>query len=44
VAAAVGPICSAALVEAGVNPNVVPDVPKMRPLVTALAEYFSARP
>jgi uroporphyrinogen-III synthase len=43
VTAAVGPVCSAALIEAGVHPQVVPDNPKMRPLVTALAQYFSAR-
>ena len=41
VVAAVGPICSAALDAAGVHPQVVPDNPKMGPLVTALAEYFS---
>ncbi len=43
VVAAVGPICSAALFEAGVPPQVVPDNPKMGPLVAALAEYFSSR-
>ena len=40
VVAAVGPICSAALDEAGVHPHVVPDNPKMGPLVAALAEHF----
>jgi len=40
VVAAVGPICSGALVEAGVHPHVVPDNPKMGPLVAALAEHF----
>lgn len=44
IVAAVGPICSAALIEAGVRPQVVPDNPKMGPLVAALAQYFSARP
>jgi len=44
VVAAVGPICSAALHEAGVHPHVVPDNPKMGPLVAALAEHFAARP
>lgn len=44
VVAAVGPICSAALIEAGVRPQVVPDNPKMGPLVAALAQYFSAHP
>jgi uroporphyrinogen-III synthase len=44
VVASVGPICSATLVEAGVRPHVVPDNPKMGPLVAALAEHFSARP
>jgi uroporphyrinogen-III synthase len=42
--AAVGPICSAALIEAGVRPQVVPDNPKMGPLVAALAQYLSTRP
>jgi len=41
VVAAIGPICSAALVEAGVRPKVVPENPKMSPLVTALAQHFS---
>ena len=40
VVAAVGPICSAALDDAGVHPHVVPDNPKMGPVVAALAEYF----
>ena len=44
IVAAVGPICSAALEEAGVHPHVVPDNPKMGPLVTALAEYFANCP
>ena len=43
IVAAVGPICSAALIEAGVRPHVVPDSPKMGPLVAALAQYFHAR-
>jgi uroporphyrinogen-III synthase len=42
VVAAVGPICSGALDAAGVRPTVVPDNPKMGPLVTALAEYFTS--
>ena len=40
--AAVGPICSAALEASGVRPKVVPENPKMGPLVAALADYFSA--
>jgi uroporphyrinogen-III synthase len=44
VVAAVGPICSAALADAGVHPQVVPDNPKMGPLVAALAEYFEQNP
>ncbi len=44
IVAAVGPICSAALIDAGVRPHVVPDNPKMGALVAALAAYFSARP
>jgi len=41
VVASVGPICSAALHAAGLHPHVVPDNPKMGPLVTALAEHFT---
>jgi uroporphyrinogen-III synthase len=41
VVASVGPICSAALHAAGFHPHVVPDNPKMGPLVTALAEHFT---
>lgn len=44
VVAAVGPICSTALVEAGIRPHVVPENPKMGPLVAALARFFSDRP
>jgi uroporphyrinogen-III synthase len=40
VVAAVGPICSSVLAEAGVHPHVVPENPKMGPLVAALAHYF----
>jgi uroporphyrinogen-III synthase len=42
IVASVGPICSAALTDAGVRPRVVPDNPKMGPLVAALAQHFSA--
>lgn len=42
VVAAVGPICSAALSESGVQPHIVPGNPKMGPLVAALAEYFNS--
>jgi uroporphyrinogen-III synthase len=44
IVAAVGPICSTALAEAGVRPHVVPENPKMGPLVAALANYFLANP
>jgi uroporphyrinogen-III synthase len=40
VVAAVGPICSGALVDGGVHPQVIPDSPKMGPLVAALAQYY----
>jgi uroporphyrinogen-III synthase len=43
IVAAVGPICQAALVASGITPHVVPDNPKMVPLVTALAAHYSAR-
>ena len=39
--AAVGPVCSAALAASGVRATVVPDNPKMGPLVSALADHFS---
>jgi uroporphyrinogen-III synthase len=42
IVASVGPICSAVLTDAGVRPRVVPDNPKMGPLVGALAQYCSA--
>jgi uroporphyrinogen-III synthase len=43
IVAAIGPTCQAALVAAGITPHVVPDNPKMVPLVTALAAHSSAR-
>ena len=39
--AAVGPICSAALAASGVRAAVVPDNPKMGPLVAALADHLA---
>jgi uroporphyrinogen-III synthase len=39
IVAAVGPICQAALVDAGIRPHVVPGNPKMGPLVLALADH-----
>jgi len=44
VIATVGPVCCAALEQAGLTPHVVPANPKMGPLVAALAEYFHAVP
>ena len=41
VVASVGPVCSAALREAGIEPRIEPTPPKMGPLVAALAEHFS---
>jgi uroporphyrinogen-III synthase len=43
IVAAVGPICQSALAEAGITPHVVPDKPKMGPLMVALAEHCAAR-
>jgi uroporphyrinogen-III synthase len=43
VVAAVGPTCAAVLEEYGVTPQVVPEQPKMGPMVLALAEYISGR-
>lgn len=40
VVASVGPTCTAVLRTLGVTPRVEPERPKMRPLVTALAEYL----
>lgn len=40
IVAAVGPVCAAALKEAGVTPDVQPADPKMGPLLTALADYI----
>jgi uroporphyrinogen-III synthase len=44
VVAAIGPICSAALIEAGVRPRIVPNNPKMGALVASLAQHFSQQP
>jgi uroporphyrinogen-III synthase len=41
--AAVGPSCAGALRAHGVEPRVVPDNPKMGPMVKALAEYLRER-
>jgi uroporphyrinogen-III synthase len=41
--AAVGPTCAAALEAAGIVPDVVPDHPKMGPMVVAIAESLAAR-
>jgi len=38
--AVIGPVCRAALKEHGVASRVMPAVPKMGPLIAALAEYF----
>ena len=40
VVAPVGPVCVRALAQEGIIPHVVPQHPKMGPLVLALAEYF----
>jgi uroporphyrinogen-III synthase len=42
VVAAVGPTCAAALQELGVEPHVVPEHPKMGPMVVELAKHFGA--
>jgi uroporphyrinogen-III synthase len=41
VVAAVGPVCRAALEEAGIRPDVVPANPKMGPLIAALADHYA---
>jgi uroporphyrinogen-III synthase len=43
VVASVGPTCSAALRDLGVEPDVEPERPKMGPMVSALAKHFSGR-
>ena len=40
VVAPVGPICVRALAQEGITPHVVPQHPKMGPLVLAIAEHF----
>jgi uroporphyrinogen-III synthase len=42
IVAAVGPVCQTALADAGIEPHVVPDNPKMGPLVLALANHCAA--
>jgi uroporphyrinogen-III synthase len=44
VVASVGPVCSAALRQFGVAPHVEPEHPKMRPMMTALADYLTRHP
>ena len=43
VTASIGPTCSHALEELGAPPHVVASPPKMRPLVTAIAEHLAER-
>ena len=43
VVAPVGPVCVRALTEEGIAPHVVPEHPKMGPLVLAMADYFEKR-
>jgi uroporphyrinogen-III synthase len=43
VTASIGPTCSRALEELGAPPHVVASPPKMRPLVTAIAEHLAER-
>jgi uroporphyrinogen-III synthase len=41
IAAAIGPTCAAALVEAGITPPVVADPPKIGPMLAALADHLA---
>jgi uroporphyrinogen-III synthase len=41
VVASIGPSCTRQLREFGIQPRVVPAIPKMRPLITSLTEYFT---
>ena len=43
VVASIGPSCSHQLRRLGIQPSVVPPIPKMRPLISSLSEYFSYR-
>lgn len=43
VVAAIGPTCAAAIRSVGVTPHVVPQPPKMGPMVLALVEYLEHR-
>lgn len=43
IVAAVGPACAEALVAVGAPPHVVPDHPKMGPMVTSLARHLTRR-
>jgi uroporphyrinogen-III synthase len=43
IVAAIGPVCSSALIAYGVTPDVLPAHPKMGPLITALADYIELR-
>lgn len=44
VVASIGPSCTYQLRRLGIQPLVVPTIPKMRPLIASLADYFSGRP
>lgn len=41
IVAAIGPTCAAALIDADITPRVVPDPPKLVPMMTDLAAYLS---
>lgn len=40
VVASIGPSCTHQLRQFGIHPRVVPPIPKMRPLIASLADYF----
>lgn len=44
VVASIGPTCTHQLRLLGIQPRVMPEIPKMRPLIAALAEYLNCRP
>jgi uroporphyrinogen-III synthase len=43
VVASIGPVCSAVLINAGIQPDIEPASPKMAPLVSALVDHFTNR-
>lgn len=43
VVASIGPSCTHQLRRLGIQPHVIPPMPKMRPLISSLSDYFNGR-